>query len=232
MDAVALNGKRESRSSQPGFAATISGANLPDLVQMECMSRAPRVVRITSEHRVGYLYFRDGRIVHAATPDLVGERAALEILSWADGTFEPCQLRFPSTDSIQTSAQHLLLQAAQVRDEGGRGNLLEFPNGRAQHAETSGIAAISQTTVRGSHEVVEVGPDGRILGGEQGDESLAGTAAYAVRLAHLIGDTLGLSGLRSIECQLEGSRCTVDVRPDGVLVATKSRREASRDIFL
>ena len=54
-----------SPQSAVGFRAQISGASLWDLVQMECLSRSRQVIRISGEGGVGYLYFADGRVVHA-----------------------------------------------------------------------------------------------------------------------------------------------------------------------
>ena len=63
-----------------GFSANLNAASLSDLVQMHCLSGARCVARVNSGEEVGYLYFREGRVVHAMSPSHVGEPAALEIL--------------------------------------------------------------------------------------------------------------------------------------------------------
>ena len=89
-----------SRSPTVGFRAQISGASLWDLVQMECLSRSRQVFRVNGEGGVGYLYFAEGRVVHAATLKLIGEVAALEILGRrrvrAGGGVRPGPSRPPS----------------------------------------------------------------------------------------------------------------------------------------
>ena len=115
---MAATANRDGKDAAPsGFRAQLSGAALADLVQLECSARTTRAIRVTSSQGIGYLFFDRGEIVHAVTGDASGEGAAFEILSWHEGTFEPCQLRVPDERSIVASHQHLLLRAAQALDE-------------------------------------------------------------------------------------------------------------------
>lgn len=119
-----------------GFRAKLAGVSLWDLVQMECMAGSRLVVLVTSEAGIGYLYFDRGKIVHAMTTELTGQQAALEILSWTNGSFQPCDRPWPETGTIVTSHEALLLEAAQRRDEGQRSNLVSFPrSGRSPVTE-------------------------------------------------------------------------------------------------
>ena len=113
-------------TSAVGFRAQISGASLWDLVQMECLSRSRQVIRISGEGGVGYLYFAEGRVVHAVTSKLVGEAAALEILAWTNGLFQPCERAWPAAGTIETSCEGLILRLAKRRDEAAT-NLVAFP---------------------------------------------------------------------------------------------------------
>src|SRR5687768_1713843 len=103
-----------------GFSASLSGACLPDLVQMACLSRTDGAFRVISDGRIGYLFFRQGQVVHAVIDDLTGLRAALELLKWNTGTFEPSNMSWPNQATIEMGWQHLLLQAARESDESGR----------------------------------------------------------------------------------------------------------------
>jgi hypothetical protein len=94
---------------------------------MECLARVHRTVQVVGEGGVGYLYFDGGHIVHASTAQRTGEAAALEILAWTNGSFQSCERPWPEQRSIVTSHEGLLLQAAQLRDEGGTSNLVAFP---------------------------------------------------------------------------------------------------------
>jgi hypothetical protein len=119
-----------------GFRARLAGVSLWDLVQMECMAGSRLVVLVTSEAGIGYLYFDRGQIVHAVTTELSGQQAALEILAWTNGSFQPCDRPWPETGTIATSHEALLLEAAQRRDEGQRSNLVSFRrSGRAPVTE-------------------------------------------------------------------------------------------------
>jgi hypothetical protein len=135
-----------------GFRAQINGASLWDLVQMECLSRSRQVIRISGEGGVGYLYFADGRVVHAVTSRLVGEVAALEILGWTHGLFQPCERAWPATGSIETSCEGLILRLAKRRDEAAS-NLVAFP---ARVPTPAGGGAVVATAGRDDHEFEEI----------------------------------------------------------------------------
>jgi Domain of unknown function (DUF4388) len=115
-----------SSDTAVGFRAQISGASLWDLVQMECLSRSRQVIRISGDGGVGYLYFAEGRVVHAVTSKLVGEVAAMEILAWTNGSFQPCERAWPATSTIESSCEGLILRLAKRRDEAAS-NLVAFP---------------------------------------------------------------------------------------------------------
>jgi hypothetical protein len=93
---------------------------------MECLTRTRQVFRIQGEGGVGYLYFADGRLVHAVTSKLIGEAAALEILAWTNGLFQPCDRAWPASMTIETSCEGLILRLAKRRDEAAT-NLVAFP---------------------------------------------------------------------------------------------------------
>jgi hypothetical protein len=130
-----------------------------DLVQLECLAGTHHVVRVISRSQTGYLYFHAGNLVHAVCRSLQGEAAAIEILSWENGLFEPCDIPWPSIPSITKPWQNLLLLAAQMGDESRRastgGKVLEFPSGgpsvsndpssniRPASGETTGVGPVT-----------------------------------------------------------------------------------------
>jgi hypothetical protein len=200
---------------------------LYDLVQMECLSGTERVVRVTSGHDVGYLHFRQGRIVHALTPDLVGERAALEILRWQDGSFEPCQLRVALHDTVHTGFQDLLLRAACAADEEHRDNLVEFPNmGRTTTLESALLEELGRESSadelrleRAGNGVraVHVASDGQIVRTLGADEDFAGMACFAAQIANALGESLGLSSMQALEVRFDASECAIWLTSEGLL---------------
>ena len=82
-------------------------------VQHACTSGYTGIARVTVVGDVGYWYFRRGAIIHALTLDLVGEDAALRMLSWDDGQWESCSRPWPSEQSIFLSWVELFQRAGE-----------------------------------------------------------------------------------------------------------------------
>jgi hypothetical protein len=139
---IAVHGRRGAPddalpSEEDGFRASLSGAALPDLVQMECLALTEGSFRVISGGQVGYLFFQRGQLTHALVDDLSGEDAALEILEWQRGTFEPCRVAWPEQPTISMNWQNLLLMSARKRDESGRRRLTAVPDQERDDGETS-----------------------------------------------------------------------------------------------
>jgi hypothetical protein len=153
-----------------GFSARLKGAGLWDLVQMECLARAHRTVQVVGEGGVGYLYFDRGHIVHASTAKRIGEPAAIEILGWTNGSFQSCERSWPEQRTIITSHEGLILQAAQLRDEGAAAsNLVAFP-ARAPAVATAPAGGGETFEELELHEIEEEG-DSTMRGSEM-DEAV------------------------------------------------------------
>lgn len=60
---------------------------------------------------VGYLFFLEGKLVHASSLDLEGDAAAVEILHWHAPNLSWCERRWPRQHSITKDLGELLLQA-------------------------------------------------------------------------------------------------------------------------
>jgi hypothetical protein len=222
-----------------GFQARIKGANLADLVQMECLAGSERVVRVTSGDQVGYLFFRAGQLVDALARSLSGEAAALEMLGWDEGTFEPADRDWPTRDSITCSWQSLLLRAAQARDERDAGSVVAlhadgrsrspsapFPLGESIEFAVTPIRVAGHTLRREDFELfLRTNRDGVVVASDGSTEEFADIAAYAVRLAELIGDGLGIDRFIAIECTFAEGRCFIVLEEGGEIVAMKPRPE-------
>jgi hypothetical protein len=141
-----------------GFRAQLNGASLWDLVQMECLTRARQVIRISGDGGVGYLYFNEGRLVHAVTSRLIGEAAAMEILSWTNGLFQACDRAWPASMTVETSCEALILRLAKRRDEAAT-NLVAFP-GRAVAAGGGGDNGGGEETQFEEIEIEELHEEG------------------------------------------------------------------------
>jgi hypothetical protein len=237
------------RSVTGGFAARIQGVSLWDLVQMECQARSRRVVRVACQDATGYLYFADGQIVHAQTRHAFGERAALEILQWNDGSFEACERAWPAAPTIRASHEALLLQAAKLRDEQARraaaSNLVTFP-GRPEtpardddeevveietlEADDEGVPDMSMpmTDIASEFPVaIRLAPNGAVLKSKGASEDQAGAVAYAARLVELAGELLGAGRFVAMECAFKQGRCLLYTEANGDTVALRPRADAN-----
>jgi hypothetical protein len=249
---AAMNSGEESPNTmrESGFRANLHGASLADLVQMECLSGRERVIRVSSGGEVGYIFFRGGQMVHAVSRRGVGETAVLEILRWNDGTFEPCSAGWPERDSISSNWQNLLLLSAQHRDESGRHNLVAFPgaravgprsassppppvavpaSSRAERAERSEASVNAETSAPLLAQVraaVRIDPAGNVVSSKGEAEALTQVAAYAARLAELVGDGLGMQGLVSVEVTQQRSRTLIYKEKTGNTFALSASPEA------
>jgi hypothetical protein len=199
---------------------------------------------------VGYLYFHGGQIVHAMSSSAIGEAAALEILGWNRGSFERCNAGWPGEFTITKPWQALLIASATARDEERR-KVVDFPRDRAPGALTSqkppkpisssspppaeraqgtgAVSGYSKADATPSTPDIERGvvlePNGRVLSTRGDADELAAMTAYAVRLAALVGEELGMGELRAIETVASGTRRLFYVEGDGKLVGVEARAE-------
>jgi Domain of unknown function (DUF4388) len=242
----AMNSGEESPNTmrESGFRANLHGASLADLVQMECLSGRERVIRVSSGNEIGYLFFRRGQIVHAVSRRGIGETAALEILRWNDGTFEACSAGWPDHDSIGSNWQNLLLLSAQHRDESGRHNLVAFPGSRSSASARSSPTGTSPASTESSasedivsgepstpmlaqvRAAVRIDQAGNVVSAKGAAEDLTQVAAYAARLAELIGDGLGMQGLVSVEVVQHNSRTLIYREKSGNTFALRAAPDA------
>ena len=232
-----------------GFQARIKGANLADLVQMECLAGSRRVVRVTSGDQVGYLFFRTGHLVHALARSLIGEAAAMEMLGWDEGTFEPAERDWPARDSITCNWQSLLLRAAQARDERDAGSVValhtdgrpktrppQVPIGESIEFDVTPIRVAGHTLRSEDFQLfLRMNRDGAVVASHGSTQDFADIAAYALRLAQLIGDGFGIEKFVAMECTFKEGRCFIVQEDSGEVVALKPKAQTDtgslRELF-
>lgn len=105
------------RTTTSGFTARVDGAHLADLIQMSCQNRVRCVFRIVSGDEVGYLFFDDGKVLHAELGARTGMEAMITMLGLDTGTFEPSEREWPAQPSLEMPPDVLLLNAAKHLDE-------------------------------------------------------------------------------------------------------------------
>jgi hypothetical protein len=105
----------------PGFTIRLPGAQLGDLIQINCVNRIRGAFRVASNGNEGHLFFDGGQLLHAECAGQVGLDAVVTMLGWRGGSIEPCSLAWPTESTIGMGADSLLLHAAQRIDERTRG---------------------------------------------------------------------------------------------------------------
>ncbi|MDQ7781253.1 MAG: DUF4388 domain-containing protein [Desulfomonilaceae bacterium] len=98
-----------------GFSGTVTNTSLHDIIQLICIGRNSCRMCVKSRDKRGWIYFRDGEIVHAECDDLMGEEAFYAIVSWELGLFE-CDVVPTETETIQESWDFLLMESMRRLD--------------------------------------------------------------------------------------------------------------------
>jgi hypothetical protein len=216
-------GQVRNDTVERGFAARFDDMSLWDLVQFECMRRRPeRALRVNSQGQVGFMYFRDGNVVHASTLRATGEPAMREMLLWTTGSVEPWPARWPERESISAPWQSLLLGAAHAAD-----NADGKPTPPTSYTPRIALGPSSPPPVQRTIEKVALAPNGRVLlGGTVA--GLPEAACYAAQMADLIGEFLGLEGFRTLEANFGNEHLLVARGRDGGLAAQRARARTTR----
>jgi hypothetical protein len=227
-----LSSSHSSELSESGFRAQLRHANLSDLVQIECLSRSRRAIRVTTVGNIGYLFFADGHVIHASTLETDGEAAAREILLWSQGTFEPCERPWPARPTIDKSWQVLLLEAAHTQDERASRNVVALP---AHRPSTPAAPSTEEIQTMAKHSLADAAQKedeprlalrlnarGGIVSSRGASEEFAEMISYACRLIELIGDLIGMEGFQALEYAALEERCFVYRESDGDIVVVKS----------
>lgn len=196
---------------------------------MECIRGLTRAFQISSGGRSGSLFFGGGQIIHAEAGQLRGDDAALEILAWSTGTIEPYRADWSHPPTIQSSWQGMLMRAMQRLDESKQAGAADpsqpHPSQTMEPSSEEG-----ETLEPGVTRAVRLAADGAVLGQVGDAEHLVEAAAYAFRLAELVGEGLGLEGFRGLEVKLESS-VAIAYREKGTVVMLEAEPETHLDKY-
>ena len=217
-------------STVTGFVARLGGMSLLDLVQFESLRGGQRILRVSSRGHAGYLYFRGGALVHAATAVSTGSAALREMLAWRSGSVESGMGDWPARESIEGPWQRVLLDAmeAELGDDVGAvsGNALRDSLMRLRESVQSARAASSAASeINKTAATVVLGPGGHLIQGA-GVHGLPEAAAYAAHMAELIGGFLGFDRFCALEVNYGGEQLLVGRGKSGNLVARREKNPA------
>lgn len=99
------------------FQGSLKELPLPDIIQLVSVSGKTGKFTLTREGDRGYIYLKNGQMVHATVSDLVGEEAIYSLAIWNQGEFQFNPAEEPDRQTITKSNTNLLMEAARRLDE-------------------------------------------------------------------------------------------------------------------
>ena len=102
-----------------GFRGVLRQVSLQDVIQMECLNRNSSILEINAGPWQGEIFIKDGAIIHAHAGDRDGEAGLNKILALKGGEFNLRLFTEPPRQTIDSSWEFLLMEAARARDEAG-----------------------------------------------------------------------------------------------------------------
>jgi len=99
------------------FQGSLKELPLPDIIQLVSVSGKTGKFTLSREHERGFIYLKNGQMVHAFVGDLVGEEAIYALAIWNAGDFQFSPGEEPDRQTITKSNTNLLMEAARRLDE-------------------------------------------------------------------------------------------------------------------
>jgi hypothetical protein len=99
------------------FQGSITELPVPDIIQLVSVSGKTGMFTLVRGSERGYIYLKNGQMVHARLGDLTGEEAIYALAIWSSGDFQFTPNEEPDSVSIEKSNTSLLMEAARRLDE-------------------------------------------------------------------------------------------------------------------
>jgi len=99
------------------FQGSLKELPLPDIIQLVSVSGKTGKFTLTRDGDRGFIYLKNGQMVHATVGDLVGEEAIYSLAIWNHGDFQFTPGEEPDRQTITKSNTNLLMEAARRLDE-------------------------------------------------------------------------------------------------------------------
>src|SRR6476660_3377127 len=99
------------------FQGSLNELPLPDIIQLVSVSGKTGKFTLTRDADKGYIYLKNGQMVHAHVGELVGEEAIYALAIWNAGEFQFNPGEEPDRQTITKSNTNLLMEAARRLDE-------------------------------------------------------------------------------------------------------------------
>lgn len=99
------------------FQGSLKELPLPDIIQLVSVSGKTGKFTLTRDADRGFIYLKNGQMVHSFVGDLVGEEAIYSLAIWNQGEFQFSPGEEPDRQTISKSNTNLLMEAARRLDE-------------------------------------------------------------------------------------------------------------------
>jgi hypothetical protein len=99
------------------FQGSLKELPLPDIIQLVSVSGKTGKFTLSRETDRGFIYLKNGQMVHATVGDLIGEEAIYALAIWNQGEFQFTPSEEPDRQTITKSNTNLLMEAARRLDE-------------------------------------------------------------------------------------------------------------------
>lgn len=99
------------------FQGSLKELPLPDIIQLVSVSGKTGKFTLTRDADRGFIYLKNGQMVHATVGDLVGEEAIYSLAIWNHGEFQFSAGEDSDRQTITKSNTNLLMEAARRLDE-------------------------------------------------------------------------------------------------------------------
>jgi CheY-like chemotaxis protein len=132
--------------AQEGFSGLLRKVSLTDLIQLECLNHRTSILEVSARNFRGEIYIKQGNIVHASAGSKTGAAAVIRLMKLSGGDFHLKPYSEPAAETIHTTWEQLLMEAAQAADEVGEtGTAADLSRNEAAAGtlETTGEPAVS-----------------------------------------------------------------------------------------
>ncbi|HEY3309815.1 MAG TPA: DUF4388 domain-containing protein [Desulfuromonadaceae bacterium] len=123
---MALENSKEALEN--GFEGAVSGMTLADLIQIKNLNRFTGCLSVKHRGKTGFIFFREGELVHAELDGLSGSEAFFSIMLWPGGEFRAESKIATTYQTISENLTFLLLESHRLKDEQKRISSLSAAN--------------------------------------------------------------------------------------------------------
>lgn len=99
------------------FQGSLKELPLPDIIQLVSVSGKTGKFTLTRDADRGFIFLKNGQMVHASVGDLIGEEAIYALAIWNSGDFQFNPGEEADRQTISKSNTNLLMEAARRLDE-------------------------------------------------------------------------------------------------------------------